>query len=133
MIKKTLLLFALTVNVLGVAEGTFAAGTDFTATTDRRSEAEAFTTGTGGTTGKDLNGCIPGQFLPRTMTDFVKGVSSSVSPASGVAWDGFLPGTGALAPREMQDVAILTVRDAKGKEAWNGYAAGSLDYRQRNP
>jgi len=133
MIKKTLLLFALTVNVIGVAEGTFAAGTDFTATTDRRSEAEAFTTGTGGTTGKELNGCIPGQFLPRTMTDFVKGVSSSVNPASGVAWDGFLPGTGALAAREMQDVAVIPIRESKGKEAWNGYTAGALDYWQRKP
>jgi hypothetical protein len=133
MMKKTLLLLALSVSVLGVAENTFAAGTDFTATTDRRSETEPFATGTGVTTGKELNGSIPGQFLPGTMTDSIKGERPSVSPASGVAWDGFLPGTGALAPREMQDVAILPVRDAKGKEAWNGYAAGSLDYWQRNP
>ena len=131
MIKKTLLLLALTLNVLGVAENTFAAGTDFRATTDRRSETEAFATGTGGNTGKELNGFVSGQFLPGIMTDFVKGVNSSVIPASRVAWNGFITGTGALSPRETEDVVMLPIPESKGKEAWDGYAAGSLDYRQR--
>jgi len=67
------------------------------------------------------------------MTDFIKGERASVRPASGVAWDGFITGTGALAPREMQDVARLPIRESKGKEAWNGYTAGALDYWQRKP
>ena len=133
MIKKTLLLLALTVSVLGVAEDTFAAGTDFTAITDRRSGTEAFATGTGGTTGKELNGSIPGQFLPGTMTDFVKGEVSSAGQASGVIWDGFVTGTAALSPRETEDVAQLPIPAAYGKETWDGYAAGSLDYWQRKP
>jgi hypothetical protein len=133
MIKKTLLLLALTVSVLGVAEDTFAAGTDFTAITDRRSGTEAFATGTGGTTGKVLNGSIPGQFLPGTMTDFVKGEGFSARAASGVVWNGFVIGSGALFPRETEDVAILPVIESKGKKSWDGYAAGSLAYWQRNP
>lgn len=131
--KKTLLLLALTVSVLGVAEDTFAAGTDFTATTDRRSETGAFATGTGEATGTELNGSIPGQFLPGTMTDFVKGAGYSARAASCDAWNGFVIGSGALFPREMQDVAILPITEAKGKKAWDGYAAGSLEYWQRKP
>ena len=64
--------------------------------------------GTGETKGKELNGYIPGQFLPGTMTDFVKGEGSSVRPASGVVWDGFVTGTGALAPRETAGCGYIT-------------------------
>ncbi|MRR58981.1 MAG: hypothetical protein EG824_12330 [Deltaproteobacteria bacterium] len=131
--KMTLLLLALSVSVLGVAEDSFAAETDFREAADRRSETEALATGTGGTTGKELNESIPGQFLPGTMTDFVKGAGFSARTASGVVWNGFVIGTGALAPREMQDVAVLPIRESRGKEAWNGYAAGSLNYWQRKP
>jgi hypothetical protein len=133
MMKQTLLLLVLTVSVLGVAEDTFAAGTDFTATTDRRSETGAFASGQGEATGKELNGSIPGQFLPGTMTDFVKGAGYSARAASGVVWNGFVIGSGALSPRETEDVAIVPVPQSKGKETWDGYPAGSLDYRQRKP
>ena len=132
MIRKTLLLLALTVNVLGVAEGTFAAELDLSASPQGGKATETKLVAEAGETG-NLDGYISGQFLTGMKTDFVKGVSSSVNPASGVAWDGFLPGTGALAPREMQDVAILPIRESKGREAWDGYAAGSLDYWQRKP
>jgi hypothetical protein len=131
--KMTLLLLALTVSALGVAEDTFAAETDFTATTDRRSETEAFATGTGGATGKELNGSIPGQFLPGTMTDFVRGEGFSARAAAGDVWNGFVIGSGALFPRETEDVAIVPIPESKVKEAWNGYAAGSLNYWQRKP
>ena len=131
--KKTLLLLAVTVNVLGVAEGSFAVETGFTATTDGGRVTEALAVGSGETKGKELNGFISGQFLPGIMTDFVKGGGTSVRPASGVVWDGFIKGTGALAPRETQDVAMLPIPESKGKEAWDGYAAGSLDYWQRKP
>jgi hypothetical protein len=133
MIKTTVLLLALTVNVPGVAGDTFAAGTDFTTTTDMRSETEALATGTGEAKGKELNGFISGQFLPGSMTGFVKGVNSSVIPASRGAWNGFITGTAALSPRETEDVALLPIPAAYGKEAWDGYAAGSLDYWQRKP
>ncbi len=126
--KKTMLLLALTVNVLGLAEGSFAAE-DLSASSNGAAAIAVVRTGETG----NLDGDLSGQFLPGIKTDFVKGVSSSVSPASGVAWDGFLPGTGALAPREMQDLAVLPIRDSKGKEAWDGYAAGSLDYWRRKP
>jgi hypothetical protein len=116
------------VNVLGVAEGSFAAETDPSASSHGAAAIAVVRTGETG----NLDGYISGQFLPGTMTDFIKGEGYSVSPASGVAWDGFLPGTGALAPREMQDVAILPIPKSKVKEAWDGYAAGSLDYWQRN-
>lgn len=129
--KMTLLLLALTVSVLGVSEDTFAAGTDFTATTDRRSETEAFSTGSGGTTGKELNGSIPGQFLPGTMTDSVKGEGYSARAASCVVWNGFVTGTAALAARETEDVALLPGSASKGSGAWGGYVAESFGYWQR--
>jgi hypothetical protein len=129
MMKKTMLLLALTVNVLGVAEGSFAAETDPSASSHGAAAIAVVRTGETG----NLDGYISGQFLPGTMTDFIKGERASVRPASGVAWDGFLRGTGALAPREMQDVARLPIRESKGKEAWDGYAAGSLNYWQRKP
>jgi hypothetical protein len=106
MIKKKLLLLALTVSLLAVAEGTLAAEADFTttATTDGRSVTEVVAAGTGETKGKGLNGGIPGQFLPGTMTDFVKGEGSSARPASSVAWNGFITGTAALFPREASTI-----------------------------
>lgn len=129
MIKKTMLLVALTVNVLGLAEGSFAAETDLSASSNGAAAIAVVRTGETGNLGGDLSG----QFLPGIKTDFIKGERASVRPASGVAWDGFLPGTGALAPREMQDVAVLPTRESKGKEAWDGYAAGTLDYWKRKP
>jgi hypothetical protein len=129
MMKKTMLLLALTVNVLGVAEGSFAAETDPSASSHGATAIAVVRTGETG----NLDGYISGQFLPGTMTDFVKGEGSSARPASGVAWNGFITGTGALAPREMQDVARLPIAESRGKEAWDGYAAGSLDYWQRKP
>lgn len=129
MMKKTMLLLALTVNVLGLAEGSFAAETDLSASSNGAAAIAVVRTGETG----NLDGDLSGQFLPGIKTDSVKGVSSTVSPASRVAWDGFLPGTGALAPREMQDVARLPLRESIGKEAWDGYAAGSLDYWRCKP
>ena len=129
MMKKTILLLALTVNVLGVAEGGFAVETDPSASSHGAAAIAVVRTGETG----NLDGYISGQFLPGTMTDLIKGERASVRPASGVAWDGFLRGTGALAPREMQDVAVLPIHESKGKEGWDGYAAGSLDYWQRKP
>jgi hypothetical protein len=129
MVKKTMLLLALTVNVLGVAEGSLAAETDLSASSHGAAAIAVVRIGET----ENLDGYLSGQFLSGIKTDFVKGVSSSVSPASGVVWDGFITGTGALAPREMQDVARLPIREPKGKEAWDGYAAGSLDYWQCKP
>jgi hypothetical protein len=129
MMKKTMLLLALTVNVLGVTEGSFAAETDPSASFHGAAAIAVVRTDETG----NLDGYISSQFLPGTITDFIKGERTSVRPASGVAWDGFLRGTGALAPREMQDVARLPIPVSKGKEAWDGYAAGSLDYWQRKP
>jgi hypothetical protein len=132
MMKKTMLLLALTVNVLGVAEGSFAIETDLSASSHEGKATEAIAVIRNGETG-NLDGYISGQFLPRMKTDFVKGVSSSVRPTSSVAWNGFITGTGALAPREMQDLVVLPIRDSKGKEAWDGYTAGTLQYWQRKP
>lgn len=131
MIKKTLVLLALTAIVFGVAEDTFAAGTDFLATTDGRSVTEVVAAGSGETKGKELNGSISGQFLPGTMTDFVKGEGSSTRPASDAVWNGFVPGTAALAPRETEDVALLPSSASKRTGAWGGYVAGSFGYWQR--
>jgi hypothetical protein len=132
MMKKTILLLALTVNVLGVAEGTFAADTDFSASSHGGKATKAIAVVRTGETG-DLDGYLSGQFLNGIKTDFVKGVSSSVRTALSVDWNGFITGTGALAPREMQDVAVLPILDFKGKEAWDGYAPGTLQYWQRKP
>lgn len=130
--KKTILLLALSVNVLGVAEGSFAIETDLSASSHGGKATEAIAVVRTGEIG-NLDGYLSGQFLNGIKTDFVKGVSSSVRPASSVAWNGFITGTGALAPREMQDVAVLPIAELRGKEAWDGYAAGSLNYWQRKP
>ncbi len=103
--KKTVLLLALTVNVLSLAKGSSAA---------------------------ELNGYIPGQFLPGTVTDIVKGEGSSSRPVPCVVWNGFVTGA-AGCPRETQDVAVLPVRESKNKVAWDGYPTGSFAYWQRKP
>ena len=130
MMKKTLLLLAVTVNVLCVAGVSSAVEKGFTATTDGGRATETLAKGSGETKGKELNGFISGQFLQGTMTGFVKGEVSSLRAASSVIWDGFVTGTASLAPRETEDVALLPIPAAYGKEAWDGYAAGSLDYWQ---
>lgn len=128
MMKKTLLLLALTVNVLGVAEGSFAGETNFSSSSHgpKVTEAQAVV-GTGET--EDWNGSIPGQFLDGRITDFVKGVGSSDSQVSGVVWDGFIAGQ--LGSPRSRDRAVLPIRKSGGKEAWDGYVAGSLGYWQR--
>jgi hypothetical protein len=133
MIKTKLLLLALTVSLLAVAESTLAAEADFTttATTGGRSVTEVVAAGTGETKGKEMNGSIPGQFLPGTLTDFVRGEGSSTRPASDAVWNGFVIGTAALAPRETEDVALLPSFASKGTGAWGGYVTGSLGYWQR--
>lgn len=83
--KKTLILLALTVSLLGISKGTFAVETGATAATGGGSV-------TCETKEKEWNGIIPGQFL-----------QSSARPASRVlpdpeakgkdAWDGYTPGT----------------------------------------
>ncbi len=130
MMKKTLLLLALTVSVLGAAEGSFAGEKGSAATTDTVMVTEDPATGTGETKGKELNGFISGQFLPGKITDVVKGEGSSARPAPSAAWDGFVTGTAGSA-RENQDRAIVPVHYSKGKKAWGGYLAGSLGNWQR--
>lgn len=132
MMKKTLLLLAVSVIVLGVAGGSSAVETGFIAKTDGGRVTEALAVGSGETKGKELNGFISGQFLPGIMTDGVKGGGTSARPALCVAWNGFVIGTGG-SPRETQDVAMLATPESKGKEAWDGYPAGSLGYWQRKP
>jgi len=127
MMKKTMLLIALTVNVLGIAEGSFAAETDPSASSHGAAAIAVVRTGETG----NLDGYISGQFLPGTMTDFVKGEGSSARPASSVAWDGFIAGQPG-SPRST-DRAVLPIRKSGGKEAWGGYLAGSLGYWQRKP
>jgi hypothetical protein len=130
MMTKTLIILTLTVNVLGVAENSFAADTDLSAASHGGKATEIKAVAESGATG-NLDGYISGQFLPGIKTDFVKGVSSSVRSASSVVWNGFITGTAALAPRETLDVAILLITESKGKTAWDGYVAGSFGYWQR--
>ena len=82
MMKKTMLLLALTVNVLGVAEGSFAAETDPSASSHEAAAIAVIRTGETG----NLDGSIPGQFLPGTMTDFVKGEGYSTRAATDAVW-----------------------------------------------
>ena len=130
--KKTLLLLAVTVSVFGFAGGSSAVETGFTATTAGGRVTEALAEVSGETKGIELNGIIPGQFLPGKITDFVKGGGTSAIPAISVVWDGFVTGT-AGSPRKNQDVAMLPTPESKEIEAWNGYPAGSLGYWQRKP
>jgi hypothetical protein len=83
MMKKTLLLLALTVSVLGIAKGTFAVETDSTATTGGGSVTCV-------TKEKEWNGIIPGQFLQSTARPVVLLDPESKGKE---AWDGYIPGS----------------------------------------
>ncbi len=86
MIKKTLLLLALTVNVLGIAKGTFAVETDRTATTGGGSVICV-------TKEKEWNGVIPGQFLQLTARPASRIVLPVPESKGKEAWDGYTLGS----------------------------------------
>ena len=84
MIKKTLLLLALTVSVLGIAKGTFAVETDTTATTGGGGVSCA-------TKEKEWNGVISGQFLQSIARPAVRIVVPVPESNGKEAWDGYTP------------------------------------------
>lgn len=102
MMKKTLLLLALTVSALGMAKGTFAVETDCTATAGGESVISE-------TKVKEWNGLVSGQFLYETQANLVKGRESTARP-----------------------VALRDPESNGKEEAWDGYISGSFDYWRTN-
>jgi hypothetical protein len=94
MMKKTLLLLALTVSVLGIAKGTFAVETDSTATTGGgRVICE---------TKGEWIGLVSGQFLHEIQANLIKGRESTARPVvlldpeskgKEEGWDGYISGS----------------------------------------
>ena len=100
--KKTLLLLALTVNILGIAKGTFAVETDSTATAGGgRVICEA--------KGKEWNGLVSGKFLYEIQANLIKGRESTARP-----------------------VVLLDPESKGKEEGWDGYISGSFDYWRPN-
>lgn len=125
MVKKTLLLLALTVSALGLAEASFAIQSNSSASSHGGTVTEAVAVVGTSETG-NWDGYISGQFLYDLKRKLVKGAGSSVSPASSAAWNGYIKGQLEL-PRITHRESI-PVRISEAKNVWNGYLEGSFKY-----